>query len=388
MRSLAPSETEIGVLYLPGNDAGAVRDRLAALEAASADPPATTATLTIGDVDNALTAVAQIRGTGAASGRIAALRALFAQATSLERAFVARLVLGELRQGALAGLMIDAIAAASYLPPAQVRRAAMYARNLGAVARVALSEGRAGLEQFQLEILSPIAPMLAQTAADVGEALQQLHGQVAFEWKMDGARIQVHRSGDTVHVYTRSLNDVTDSVPEVVETVRDLRSQDLILDGEVIAFTAARRPQPFQVTMRRFGRRRDIESSRAQLPLEAYFFDCLRVDGRSLADQPTRIRFAALDAVVPVERRMPRLITSSEQEASRFHDAALAAGHEGVMAKALDAAYEAGNRGASWLKIKRAHTLDLVVLAAEWGHGRRSGKLSNLHLGAPGSGDG
>jgi DNA ligase-1 len=292
VRSLEPSETEIGVLYLSGETTqGKSGIGYAALEAASVDPPATTATLTIADVDTALTAVAQIRGAGATNLRIAALRALFAQATSLERAFVARLVLGELRQGALAGLMIDAIAAASYLPPAQVRRAAMYARHLGAVARVALSEGRAGLEQFQLEILSPIAPMLAQTAADVGEALQQLHGQVAFEWKMDGARIQVHRSGDTVHVYTRSLNDVTDSVPEVVETVRDLRSQDLILDGEVIAFTAARRPQPFQVTMRRFGRRLDIESSRAQLPLEAYFFDCLRLDGRSLADQPTRARY-------------------------------------------------------------------------------------------------
>ena len=383
LRSLEPSEIETGVLYLSGETTqGKSGIGSTALEAASADPPATTGTLTIGDVDNALTAVAQIRGTGAASRRIAALRALFAQATSLERAFVARLVLGELRQGALGGLMNDAIAAASYLPPALVRRAAMYARHLGAVARVALSEGRTGLEQFQLEILSPIAPMLAQTAADVGEALQQLQGQVAFEWKMDGARIQVHRSGDTVRVYSRSLNDVTDSVPEVVETVRDLSSQDLILEGEVIAFTAERRPQPFQVTMRRFGRRLDIEASRAQLPLEAYFFDCLRLDGRSLADQPTRARYQSLDTVVPAERRMPRLITRSEQEAGAFYDAALVAGHEGVMAKALDAPYEAGNRGASWLKIKRAHTLDLVVLAAEWGHGRRTGKLSNLHLGA------
>jgi DNA ligase-1 len=383
LRSLEPSEIETGVLYLSGETTqGKSGIGYAALEAASVDPPAAASTLSIGDLDAALAHVAQIRGSGAASRRIAELRALFARTTSPERAFVVRLVLGELRQGALAGLMADAIAAASALPPALVRRAAMYASHLGAVARVALTEGSAGLEQFQLEILSPIAPMLAQTAADVGAALQQLHGDVAFEWKMDGARIQVHRSGDTVRVYTRSLNDVTDSVPEVVATVRDLRSQDLILDGEVIAFTTARRPQPFQVTMRRFGRRLDIESARAQLPLEAYFFDCLRLDGRSLADRHTRERYQALDAVVPVERRMPRLITSSEDEASIFHAAALAAGHEGVMAKALDAPYEAGNRGASWLKIKRAHTLDVVVLAAEWGHGRRTGKLSNLHLGA------
>jgi DNA ligase-1 len=178
------------------------------------------------------------------------------------------------------------------------------------------------------------------------------------------------------------LNDVTTSVPEVVEIVSALPSRDLILDGEAIAFTATSRPQPFQVTMRRFGRKLDVESSRAELPLEAYFFDCLRVDGESLADRPTRERYEALDAAVPAALRMPRLVTRVESEAQQFHDAALAAGHEGVMAKAVDAPYEAGNRGASWLKIKRAHTLDLVVLAAEWGHGRRTGKLSNLHLGA------
>jgi DNA ligase-1 len=383
LAALDASEIETGVLYLSGETAqGKLGIGFAALRSAGVEPAAAMPGLTIAQVDAHLMAVAQTKGAGAASRRIVELRALFTRATAAEREFLVRLMLGELRQGALAGLMIEAIAAASGVPLAQCRRAAMYAPHLGAVARVAMTEGSAGLDGFQLQVLSPVTPMLAQTASDVAQALQQLPGEVAFEWKMDGARIQVHRSGDTVRVYTRSLNDVTSSLPEVIEIVSALPSRDLILDGEAIAFTAARRPQPFQVTMRRFGRKLDVESSRTELALEACFFDCLRLDGQSLADRPTRERYEALDAVVPAALRMPRLITRSESEATQFYAAALAAGHEGLMAKSLAAPYEAGNRGAGWLKIKRAHTLDLVVLAAEWGHGRRTGKLSNLHLGA------
>jgi DNA ligase-1 len=224
--------------------------------------------------------------------------------------------------------------------------------------------------------------MLAQTAADTAEALQQLSGDVAFEWKMDGARIQAHKDAETVRVYTRNLNDVTSAVPEIVQAVRSLPVRDIILDGEAIAFSPSGRPHPFQITMRRFGRKLDIEKLRAELPMRAFFFDCLRLEGQSLADRPARERFRALAQAVPDSLRIPRLITSSEEQAQAFYAAALAAGHEGLMAKSLDAPYEAGNRGASWLKIKRAHTLDLVILAAEWGHGRRTGKLSNLHLGA------
>ena len=278
--------------------------------------------------------------------------------------------------------MVDAIASAAAVPVEQIRRAAMYAKNLGAVARAALTEGVESLAQFQLEPLSPIAPMLAQTAADVGEALTQLGGEVAFEWKMDGARIQLHKAGDAVRIYTRSSNEVTAAVPEIVETVQGLPAREMILDGEAIAFTAGGRPHPFQVTMRRFGRKLDVEKLRGELPMQAFFFDCLHFEGESLTDRPARERFAALARAVPQSLIIPRLITSSAQAAQEFYDAALAAGHEGLMAKSLDAPYEAGNRGASWLKIKRAHTLDLVVLAAEWGHGRRTGKLSNLHLGA------
>jgi ATP-dependent DNA ligase I len=224
--------------------------------------------------------------------------------------------------------------------------------------------------------------MLAQTAADPADALRQFGGEAVFEWKMDGARIQAHKSGDVVRLYTRNLNDVSAAVPEIVETVRALPAADAILDGEAIAFDANGRPYPFQVTMRRFGRRLDVETLRAELPMRAFFFDCLRLEGRSLADLPLRDRHAALADAIPAALRIPRIVTASTEEAQAFYDAAIAAGHEGVMAKSLDAPYEAGNRGAGWLKIKRAHTLDLVVIAAEWGHGRRTGKLSNLHLGA------
>jgi DNA ligase-1 len=278
--------------------------------------------------------------------------------------------------------MVDAIAAAAEIPVARLRGAVMYSKSLGAVARTALREGVGALERFQLEIFSPVSPMLAQTAADVTEALQELPGEVAFEWKMDGARIQVHKVADNVRIYTRSLKEVTASVPEIVEVVREFPERTLVLDGEAIAFDTAGRPHPFQITMRRFGRKLNVEKLSGELPIRAFFFDCLYAGGHSIADRPTHERIQALTQTVPAALQIPRLVTSSEDAARDFYEAALAAGHEGVIAKALGAPYEAGNRGASWLKIKRAHTLDLVVLAAEWGHGRRTGKLSNLHLGA------
>jgi DNA ligase 1 len=390
LRALEAGEIEIGVQYLSGETPqGRFGIGYAVLQAAAAGSRAPDPTLSIVDVDRRLAEIAATRGTGVTVRRSAALRELFSLATAAEREFLMRLLLGELRQGALTGVMIDAIAAAADLPAAQVRRAVMYSKSIGAAARVALLEGAAGLGRFQLEILSPVAPMLAQTAADTAEALRQLTGDVAFEWKMDGARIQVHKSADTVRIYTRNLNEVTAAVPEIAEVVRGLPVRDVILDGEAIAFNASGRPYPFQTTMRRFGRKLDIEKLRAELPMKAFFFDCLRLGGASIADRPGRERFEALAQAVPDSLQIPRLVTSSEAEARAFYEAALAAGHEGVMAKSLAAPYEAGNRGASWLKIKRAHTLDLVVLAAEWGHGRRAGKLSNLHLGAldPATGD-
>jgi DNA ligase-1 len=379
---LTPDEIDTGVQFLSGElPQGRIGIAFKALQAAAVTA-AEEATLSIAAVDRALRHIDALRGTGSAAGRTAALRALMSQATAVEQQFLVRLMVGELRQGALVGVMIEAIAAAAAVPTEQVRRAAMYARSLGAVARVALQEGAGKLAEFQLELFAPAAPMLAQTAVDAADALRSLGGEAAWEWKMDGARIQVHKAAGEVRVYTRALHEVTGAVPEIVDAVRALAAATLVLDGEAIAFDAAERPHPFQVSMRRFGRKLNVESMRVELPIRAFFFDCLYADGHSIVDRPYGERIEVLTRTVSGPLCMPRLITSSAAEANAFYDAAIAAGHEGLMAKSLEARYEAGNRGASWFKIKRAHTLDLVVLAAEWGHGRRSGKLSNLHLGA------
>jgi DNA ligase-1 len=383
LRVLESPELQIGVQYLSGElPQGRIGIGSAALHDASSDARADAASLTLTEVDRSMAAIAALRGKGVSARRAAALRDLFARTTVAEGQFLTRLLLGDLRQGALAGVMVDAIASAADLPVSAVRRAMMYAPGIGVLAQAALQEGSAGLARFQIATLSPIAPMLAQTAADPADALQQLGGEAAFEWKMDGARIQVHKSDTTVCIYTRNLNEVGAAIPEIVEFVRTLSARELILDGEALAFDASGRPHPFQVTMRRFGRRLDVERLRAELPMRALFFDCLQVDGESLVDRPARERFRALTDALPESSRIPQLVTSSEVEAQVFYDGALAAGHEGVMAKSLDAPYAAGSRGAGWLKIKHTHTLDLIVLAAEWGHGRRTGKLSNLHLGA------
>jgi DNA ligase-1 len=258
----------------------------------------------------------------------------------------------------------------------------MLSGELGAVAAAALAEGEEGLARFRLDVLRPLQPMLAQTAEDPADALARLGGAAAFEWKLDGARIQVHRLGDDVRVYTRNLAEITVRVPELVEAIRALPVEAIVLDGEAIALTGDGRPHPFQVTMSRFGSRIDVDDHRRRVPLSGAFFDVLHLDGDDLLDRPARERFAALASRLPPELLVPRLETGDAAEAGRFLDDALAHGHEGVMAKGLDSAYEAGRRGGGWLKLKRAHTLDLVVLAAEWGHGRRRGTLSNLHLGA------
>jgi DNA ligase-1 len=383
---LSHAEIGIGVSYLAGElPQGRIGIGYATLQsaAAGAGQAREQPDLTVEQTDRYVAELAGIRGSGSATRRSVALGGLFARATAEERTFLLQLLVGELRQGALAGVMIDAIAAASGAPVTDVRRATMYAGSLSRVAVVAMTEGTAALGKFQLQLFSPVAPMLAQTTSDVDEALKGLGGgEIVVEWKLDGARVQAHREGELVRLYTRTLNEVTDALPEIVAAVRALRAQALVLDGEAIAYDASGRPHPFQITMRRFGRRLEVEKLLTELPVRACFFDCLRVDDRSLVDRPLRERSQALAAALPEALRVPRLVTASAQEARAFYEAALAAGHEGVMAKSLDSPYEAGNRGASWLKIKRAHTLDLVVLAAEWGHGRRTGKLSNLHLGA------
>jgi DNA ligase-1 len=274
--------------------------------------------------------------------------------------------------------MVEAVAAASGIPVAELRRAATFAGGIGRVAHAALTGGK--LDAFAVRLMQPVLPMLAQPAKDIEAALQAL-GRALLEWKLDGARVQVHKAGGEVRVYTRNLNDVTDRVPEVVDVLKNL-DHSCILDGEAIALRRDGRPHPFQVTMRRFGRRLDVEVQRAELPLTVFFFDCLFLDGTPLVDRSAGERHDILRKTLPEGLATPSLITDDVKQARRFYDKALGDGHEGVMAKALDAPYEAGRRGSGWLKVKRAHALDLVVLAAEWGHGRRRGRLSNLHLGA------
>ena len=337
--------------------------------------------LTLGEVDQALERIARTSGAGSIAARKQLLAELLARATANEQDFLVRLLMGELRQGALEGVMLEAIARAAHLPLSEVRRASMVAGGLVPVARAALTEGSIGLHRFSLQLFRPVLPMLAQPAQDVDQALQQL-GTAALEWKLDGARVQVHKSGEEVRVYSRGLNDVSAAVPELVQTVRALPAAQLILDGETIALQADGRPHSFQVTMRRFGRRLDVERMRQELPLSVFFFDCLRRDQEDLTGWPATRRFTALAEALPSELLIPRLMTADRATAQRYFDAALARGHEGIMAKSLEAPYEAGSRGSSWLKVKQMHTLDLVVLAAEWGHGRRRGRLSNLHLGA------
>lgn len=379
---LAPIEIPVGVAYLVGElRQGRIGLGWAAVRDARPGGAAAEPGLTLEAADRAFEEIGRISGAGSKAARLEALAALLARATPEEQDFLRRLVVGELRQGALEGVLVEAVARAADLPAAEVRRAAMLSGELREVATAALAVGRAALGRFRMELLRPVQPMLAGSAESPAAALGKL-GRAAFEWKLDGARVQVHRRGDEVRVFTRKLNEVTASVPELVEAALALPEPELVLDGEVLALDAEGRPHPFQVTMRRFGRRLDVAALRAELPLTPFFFDVLHAGGEDWIDRPGSERWGALADLVPGDLRVPRAELEDEDAAEAFFQQALERGHEGLVAKALEAPYEAGRRGGGWLKLKPAHTLDLVVLAAEWGSGRRQGWLSNLHLGA------
>jgi DNA ligase 1 len=369
--ALAPGEHAIGARHLSGEVAyklgigyatvGELRGQIA---------PAATASLVVTEVDRRFAAIAELRGAGSAGAKRAAFGAMLAAATAPEQAFLGALVIGELRQGALDALVVDAIALAAALPTRTVRAAYMLAGDIGVVAAAALTEGAAGLARFGLTIFRPVLPMLAQTAETAGEAVKSFGGPAALELKLDGFRVQIHKDGDVIRVFSRALNEVTAQVPEIVAATAALPARRLILDGEASAFGATGRPLPFQDTMqRRSG------------PLRLTVFDALLVDDQTLLATPAGERFTLLHQLAPA-LAVPRLVTDDPAEANAYFEAAVAGGHEGVMAKALEAPYDAGSRGAAWLKIKKVYRLDLVVLAAEWGSGRRRGWLSNLHLGA------
>jgi ATP-dependent DNA ligase I len=376
LRGVSPAETPPAVAWLSGEltqrQIGVGWASLRDLPAPAAEP-----TLGIAEVEAAFTHIGRLAGPGSQAARREAVRDLLSRATEAEQRFLAALLIGDLGQGALAGVMVDAVATAAEVPKADVRRALMLRGDLGAVAAVALGEGSAGLGRITLELLRPVQPMLAAPGDDLDSALERI-SPAAVEYKLDGVRVQVHRSGDDVRVFTRTLDDVTARVPEIVRAALAVPAQAFVLDGEAIALRPDGQPEPFQVTASRFGTR----APAAATPLTALFFDVLHADGEDLIDQPGADRFAALAELVPEPDRVPRAAAADADAARAVLDDALAHGHEGVMVKSLEAPYAAGRRGAGWLKVKPRHTLDLVILAAEWGHGRRRGWLSNLHLGA------
>lgn len=332
-------------------------------------------------VDSVLTEIKAIAGKGSVQRRLDAWHRLLSRATEPEQKFLMRLVVGEIRQGALESLVIDAVASAAGVDPMMMRRAVMLSGDLAAASESAFSGGSDALAQYRISLFRPLQPMLAHPAERVADILAK-HGTAAFEYKIDGARIQVHRDADRVEIYTRNLRSVTAALPEVVEQARSYRRERFILDGEVVALRESGVPHVFQTTMRRFGRKLDVAELRETLPVSPFFFDCLYVDGRDLIDEQTHSRRAVLEDFVPTGSLTPRLVTDEEAAAEAFYERALEAGHEGVMAKAEDAVYQAGRRGQGWFKLKSSHTLDLVILAVEWGSGRRKGWLSNVHLGA------
>ena len=380
---LTSEEVPIAIGFLVGwPRQGKIGIGWSTISSARGGAAAATPSLELLDVDAAFSALTKVRGKNSAGERARLLGELFSLATQGEQIFLGALLVGEVRQGALEGVMLEAVAKASGLPSDKVRRAAMMAGDLGTVAQAALGDDReAALAKYQLEVFRPVLPMLADSASDISEAFGE-GGTFAVEWKLDGARIQVHKRDDRVGVYTRSLNEVTNAVPEVVATVQALPARDLILDGEVISLAADGRPLSFQDTMRRFGRRINVEKLRDELPLTPFFFDLLLHDTESMIDHPLSQRLERLDDIASSTLRVPRIVTADVNEAQKFQADALARGHEGVMVKLLSAPYAAGRRGSAWIKVKTARTLDLVVLAVEWGSGRRQGWLSNIHLGA------
>jgi ATP-dependent DNA ligase I len=405
LRGASPAEVPVVVAFLSGEllqrQIGVGYAALSDLLAGPA-PGLTVPTLTVAETDAVFTEVGAVTGAGTQAGRRRLLADLFGRATTAERGFLTRLLSGELHQGALEGVMIEAVARAAGVPADEVRRAHLLGGSLPAVAGAALTAaaaasppgppGPAGpvptalaasaaLAAFGLEVGRPLRPMLAATATSIAAALERI-SPAALEWKIDGIRVQVHRSGPSVRVFTRTLDDITARVPEIVGAVRTLGARTLVLDGEVVALRPDGRPRPFQITASRAGSQADVGRQRTEVPLTPFFFDLLHLDGADLIDQPDSERHALLARVLPAGLVIPRLVTADPAEAEAFYDDAVSRGHEGVVVKSPAARYAAGRRGGEWLKVKPRHTLDLVILAAEWGHGRRRGWLSNLHLGA------
>jgi DNA ligase-1 len=359
------------------------RDAAAQADPGLPDAPPAGPALTLSDTDAAFEAIGRVTGPGSQAERRRLLAEFFGRATMSEREFLVRLLAGDLRQGALEGVMTDAVAKAAAVPAEEVRRAHQLGGSLPAVAQAALggTEPLTALRGFTLVVGRPVRPMLAASAPDIAAALDRI-SPAAAEWKIDGIRVQVHRAGQRVAVFTRTLDDITARVPEIAEAALALPVDFVVLDGEAVALAPDGRPRPFQVTAARTASQIDVGRQRAETPLAPFLFDLLHLNGTDLIDAPASERQRRLSAIVPADWLTPRIVTADPEEAGTFFADAVARGHEGVVLKSLDSPYRAGRRGAEWIKVKPRHTLDLVILAAEWGHGRRRGVLSNLHLGA------
>lgn len=401
LREVSPAEIAVAVSFLSGDltqrqigvGYAALSDLMggygadASSASAAIGQPAATPILTLAETDEALGQIGLLAGQGSQAKRRRLLAGLLRRATQAERDFLVRLLAGDLRQGALDGVMTDAIASAGAVPAADVRRAHQLSGSLPVAAAAALGTGGdpdaavVALRAVSLQVGRPIRPMLAAAAPTVAAAFERI-SPAAVEWKIDGIRVQVHRTVDGVRVFSRTLDDITHRVPEIASAAMSVRVTDAVLDGEAVALRPDGRPHPFQVTSARAASQSPPAGQAAQVPLSLFLFDVLHLDGIDLIDAPADERFSRLVAVAPPELVIPRLVTADLSEAEQFFEAAVDRGHEGVLVKSLDAPYGAGRRGSEWIKVKPRHTLDLLVLGAEWGHGRRQGWLSNLHLGA------
>lgn len=388
LRQLSSAEVPFAVAFLTARPLPAADARVLDVSWATLselmntfEPPPVTASLTLLDVAARFEAIAEASGPGSKRRKREQLAALFGMATDEERQVLSKILLGEMRIGLHDGLIQDAVAKAAEVDPALVRRAALFLSDLSEVARIALIEGPGGLQQVGPRLFVPLLPMLAELSEEFGEVLEAHGGRTALEFKYDGARIQIHKQGETARIWSRRLTEVTDSLPDIVTLARtDLRGDAMILDGEVVAVDAGGRPLPFQVLMRRWRRVHEIEATAREIPLALYLFDCLMLDSRSLIDEPYEARWQALERITGGAHLARRVITADRHEAGAFLTEALASGHEGVMAKALDSPYAPGSRGKRWFKVKSAQTVDCVITAVDWGSGRRRGWLSNYHL--------
>lgn len=341
------------------------------------------APLELAEVYRAYEEIAEITGAGSRERKDQALAGLLRRASPLEAKYLVKQVTGEMRVGVSEGSLLDALARATCIPAASVRRANQVAGDIGAVARAAIAEGESGLARLSLALGRPLKPMLAQSAESVADALDEIPPPLAFEYKLDGARVQLHKEGDSVRLFSRHLSDITDSLPEIADLARrEIRAHDAIVEGEVIAVDANERARPFQILMRRVGRERDVQAMQQEIPVRLYLFDCLYREGAALLDQPNSARWQALCELAGNIPLVPRLITDQADEGEAFLRQARAGGQEGLMAKQLDSPYTPGERGKYWLKLKPVVTLDLVIVASDWGYGRRHGWLSNQHLAA------